>query len=68
MLVAERKRKKNTVRVCVMWLMRTSTPGGKMANSIGARHEMRQIWYWIPKRTMWRSCGVILGGKGEMIM
>ena len=68
MLVAERKRKNNTVCVCEMWLMRTSTPRGKMANSRGARHELCQIWYRIPKRTMWRSSGVILGGKGEMIM
>ena len=51
-----------------MSLVRTSTPRGKLANSRGVRHELCQIWYRIPKMTMWRSSGVILGGKGEMTM
>ena len=49
--------------LCVLWLMRTSAPSGQLANSRGARHELGQIWYRIPKKPMWWSSGVILGGR-----
>ena len=62
-------RERGRIRLCVRWLMRTSTPRGKAGKSEkrGAKHELYHIWYRIQKRTMWRSSIVDYWGSDEIM-